>query len=246
MNDYDEIADLYDTYVNVDFDLEYFLEEAAKVQGAVLELACGTGRLSVPLVEAGVDLTCVDISENMLKVLEAKLRDRGLEARVIHADVCELAFDQQYDLVIFPFHSYAEIVGNEPQRKVLDCVYNSLKAGQKFVCTLLNPTVHRRDVDGQSRVVGKHTIGKHSLVVTGVSRGGDPVVHREQYYEIYSKFGQLQTQKTMKMSYELVEPADFAADAEAAGFSSLAKYGDYRRSPFDASRSPVIVWELVK
>lgn len=246
MNDYDEIAALYDTYVNVDFDVKYFLEEAAKVQGEVLELACGTGRLSVPLVKAGVDLTCVDISANMLEVLEAKLHDHGLTARTVHADICELAPDRQYDLVIFPFHSFAEIVGRERQQKVLEYAYNALKAGEKFICTLLNPTVHRQGVDGKSHIVGKHAMGKHSLIVTGVSNGGDPVVHREQYYEIYDDGGHLQSKKTMKMSYELVEPADFNILAEGVGFSTLAIYGDYQRSPFDPGRSPVIVWELVK
>jgi len=57
--DYDRVADIYDLYVTSGLDVSFYLEEAGKVVGKVLELMCGTGRISVPLVEAGVDLTLV-------------------------------------------------------------------------------------------------------------------------------------------------------------------------------------------
>lgn len=246
MNNYDEVAELYDIYVDVDFDVDYFVGEALKVVGPVLELACGTGRLSLPLVRAGVDLTCVDISAKMLDVLEGKLLDNKLSANVIQADICELPLDQQFDLVIFPFHSFAEIVGRNQHLEVLNTVYSGLNAGQKFICTLLNPTVHRKSIDGTKQIVGRHQLGDRTLTVSGISVGGDPVVSREQYYEIHDNRGALVSKKTMKMTYELVEPTEFLQIAESVGFSSLNRYGDYQRSVFDLDKSPVIVWELVR
>ena len=64
--DYDRVADVYDLYVTSDLDVGFYVEEAGKVRGKVLELMCGPGRISVPLLEAGVDLTSVDPSEGML------------------------------------------------------------------------------------------------------------------------------------------------------------------------------------
>jgi len=65
----------YDLYVTQDVDVEVFVAEARKAQEKVLELMCGTGRVSLPLVEeAGVELTCVDASAAMLARLEEKLR----------------------------------------------------------------------------------------------------------------------------------------------------------------------------
>ena len=58
--DYDRVADVYDLYVTSALDVGFYMDEAAKVRGKVLELMCGTGRVSIPLLEAGVDLTCVD------------------------------------------------------------------------------------------------------------------------------------------------------------------------------------------
>ena len=62
------MADVYDLYVTSDLDVGFYVAEAGKVREKVLELMCGTGRVSVPLLEAGVDLTCVDASEVALLV----------------------------------------------------------------------------------------------------------------------------------------------------------------------------------
>jgi len=97
---YDDVADLYDLHVTVDLDVPFFVNEAQRVCGKVLELMAGTGRVSIPLVEAGVELTCVDVSEGMLERLRAKLRAKGLSAVVQRADICDFddpaLFDDAY------------------------------------------------------------------------------------------------------------------------------------------------------
>jgi hypothetical protein len=46
--DYDSVAEIYDLYVTADYDIPFFLSETAKVEGPVLELTAGTGRLTSP------------------------------------------------------------------------------------------------------------------------------------------------------------------------------------------------------
>ena len=230
----------------MDFDVPYFVDEATKVRGQVLELACGTGRVSLPLIQAGVDLTCVDISAEMLAVLHRKMKDAGLAAQTICANICELTPVEQYDLILFPFHSFAEIVGRSRQQKVIDFVCASLNPRGTFICTLLNPPVHRQAVDGKPHVVGRYSVGDKTLAVSGISRGGDPVVQREQYFELYSDSGNLISKQSMDMTYELVDSQDFLHMVESQGFETVSQYGDYLRSPFDPEESAVIVWKLIK
>jgi hypothetical protein len=64
--DYERVARFYDSYVQTDMDVPFFLREAKKAGGPVLELTAGTGRVSIPLLLAGTDLTCVDSSPAML------------------------------------------------------------------------------------------------------------------------------------------------------------------------------------
>ncbi len=92
------------------FDIAFFVDEAKKCPGKVLELMAGTGRVSLPLIEAGVDLTCTDISAELLAILCDKLTSKGLHADVHQADVCDFGLGKQFDLVIIPFSSFAHIV----------------------------------------------------------------------------------------------------------------------------------------
>lgn len=54
------VADIYDFYVKVDFDIPFFLNETEKHDEEILELMCGTGRVSIPLLQSGRKMTCVD------------------------------------------------------------------------------------------------------------------------------------------------------------------------------------------
>ncbi|MGI6082914.1 MAG: methyltransferase domain-containing protein [Limnochordia bacterium] len=120
---YDEIADLYDAGVKADYDVSFFKEEASRIAGPVVELTSGTGLLSIPLIEAGVDLTCVDFSQGMLDVLIRKLEKRGLHAVIHRADISRLDLPERYELAILPFHSFMEIVGEERQNAALAGVF---------------------------------------------------------------------------------------------------------------------------
>ena len=244
--DYDRIAEIYDLYVTADYDIPFFLSEAAETAGPVLELAAGTGRLSLPLIEAGLALTCVDRSRGMLDVLEKKLAERGLRAELRCADVCALALPPRFALAIFPFQAFMEIVGEARQRAALAAVSDCLAPGARFICTLHNPAVRRAQADGAWRVVGRFPAPDGSLVVSGIEHGGWPVVQRLQCFEFLGPDGKPRHKQTLPMEFELIEEDAFAAMARDAGFRIVALYGDYDRSAFDPARSPVMIWVLRK
>lgn len=147
--DYEKIAHLYDSYCRFTDDLPFFLQECRKTDGSVLELMCGTGRISMPLLEAGVSLTCVDASPAMLAILRQKLAARGLSAHVVQAEVTCLNLDSTFDLVLLPFQSFHELRTEAEQRKALHEIMRSLKPNGRFVCTLHNPRVRLQSL-GQS------------------------------------------------------------------------------------------------
>ena len=73
---FDIVADIYDSYVNVDTDIPFFLKETENYQGEILELMCGTGRVSLPLLQAQRKLTCVDYSQEMLEIFKLSSHHR--------------------------------------------------------------------------------------------------------------------------------------------------------------------------
>lgn len=244
--DYDSVAEIYDLYVTADYDIPFFLQEAVSVEGPVLELTAGTGRLSLALIQAGVQLTCVDGSRGMLDVLSRKLRDRGLSAEVLCADVCQLELHTRFQLALLPFQSFMEIVGEARQRQALSAVLACLGAGGRFICTMHNPAVRRAQVDGTLRVVGRFPIPDGSLVVSGFEQGGHPLVKRLLFFEFFGSDGRLRSKQLLPMEFEFIERDHFEMMARDAGFHVLGLYGNYDRSPFDADRSPVMIWVLQK
>ncbi len=136
--------------MRADSDIPFFLAETTRVAGPVLELTAGTGRLSLPLIQAGVRLTCVDACQGMLDVLSRKLQAHGRQADLWCADIGQLHLETTFPLAILLFPAFMEIVGEERQRQALAAVFTCLAPGGRFICTLHNPAVRRRQVDGVS------------------------------------------------------------------------------------------------
>jgi SAM-dependent methyltransferase len=142
--DYDRVADVYDLYVTSDLDVGFYVEEATKARGKVLELMCGTGRVSVPLLEAGVDLTCVDVSAGMLRHLEERLHAHKLDARVVRADIrhLDLGGEEEFELALIPFHSFSELLTPRDQELAMRAVFGCLREGAwsaRFTTRLSEP-----------------------------------------------------------------------------------------------------------
>lgn len=244
--DYDSIAEIYDLYVATDYDVPFFVSEIRGVDGPILELMSGTGRLSLPLIEAGAALTCVDSSQGMLDVLSRKLAQRGLKADVQCMDVCRLELPRQFELAILPFQAFMEITREEDQRAALASVFRCLAPGGRFICTLHNPAVRRAQVDGLLRLVGRFPAEDGTLVVSGFETGGRPVVSRLQFFELFGADGRLLWKRLLPMEFAFVERDAFEQMAREAGFRVAQLCGSYDRAPFDPAKSPVMIWWLEK
>src|SRR6187401_448969 len=89
---YDPIARVYDPWsASVVEDVEFYVEEATASGGPVVELACGTGRIAVPIAKAGVRVIGVDASAGMLEVARRYAADEGVTERLDlrHGDLRE-------------------------------------------------------------------------------------------------------------------------------------------------------------
>lgn len=243
--DYNSIAGIYDIYANTDYDFNFFVNEI-KQANKIVELTSGTGRLSMPLIAAGADLTCIDISQGMLDVLSEKLKDNNYSAKLICADIEHLDLEQQFDLAILPFQSFMELVGEKKQRNTLSSVYRCLLPGGRFFCTMHNPEIRRKTIDSCLRIVGIFPYQDGKLVVSGFEQGGTPVVSRSQFFEFYNKAGELQSKKLLRMEFELIEREQFNRIAIQAGFKINTLYGGYDCSEFESTTSPVMIWELMR
>ncbi len=249
INNYDYIADLYDIYVPVTFDVNFFLQETKKVSGEVLELMAGSGRVSLPLIEAGIKLTCIDLSAGLNQVLEEKLQEKGLMADVHTMDVCELNLQKQFEMVIIPFHSFAHLITREEQQKALARIYEHLLPGGTFICTLGNPALRQSDGNGQLSLFRKYDLPDDGTLLLWILQESndedEQVVENMQFYEEYDKNGVMTSKRLLEIHFRLSTKEEFETLAQDAGFTIKAFYGDYEYAPFKED-SPFMIWVLEK
>lgn len=121
-------------------DVGFYVEAARAVDGPALELGCGTGRVYLPTLAAGVDVDGVDLSGEMLSVLRERAAAEGLEPSVRRADVTDFAVDREYDLVTFPFRGFLHLTDRTDQVAALRRVRETLATGGRFVLDFFAPS----------------------------------------------------------------------------------------------------------
>jgi SAM-dependent methyltransferase len=159
VNDFDRFARYYDLDTG-DFrdDLALYLDFARRTGPPILELACGTGRLLLPLAEAGFEATGVDVSPAMLARAAAKAAAAGLTPRVhlVAADARALRLDGRFALVFVALNSLMHFVSLEDQLAVLEGAARHLAPGGLLVVDLFNPDLGQLS-EGHGVLVHEYT-----------------------------------------------------------------------------------------
>ena len=245
--DFDIVSDLYDYYVNTGLDIPFFMKVTEKIEGEILELMCGTGRVSLPLVRAGRELTCVDYCHDMLIRFKEKAWNENLSVEIFQQDVAMLNLNKKFKMAIIPFHSFGELADREKQNKTLEHIYEHLEDSGKLVVTLQNPKIRTKSADGFLRFIPPVKIddGK-TLIVSYINNYNQAtgIVDGIQFYEIYDVNNILLEKRFLNIKFLLLQQEEFEMMAESKGFKKEAIYGDYEFSDFHDELSPYMLYIL--
>lgn len=140
---YDAIAQIYDPWsASVTEDVEFYVQEAVTSGGPVVELAVGTGRIAVPVADAGIPVIGVDSSTAMLDVARTYAAQRGvtemLDLRV--GDVREPPVPERVPLVICPFRSLLHLPDEGEKLRALVAARTLLEPAGRFVFDVFSPS----------------------------------------------------------------------------------------------------------
>ena len=134
---FDDWSDVYDAvYAYVRQDLPFYVEEAAASGGPILELGCGTGRVSVAVARAGVDVFGLDSSPEMLEKARLKadtLQNGSGSLTLIRADMRSYELDGRFPLIIVPFRGFLSLLTVEDQTRTLLNAKRHLAPGGRLV-----------------------------------------------------------------------------------------------------------------
>jgi SAM-dependent methyltransferase len=148
MTIYDPIARIYDPWSrSVTEDVEFYVEQALASDGPVVELAVGTGRIAVPIAQAGIPVIGVDLSERMLDVAREYARARGVDRLVDlrHGDLRRPPVSERVSLVICPFRSLLHMPGRGEKLAALRAAHGLLEPSGAFVFDVFAPS--RADIE---------------------------------------------------------------------------------------------------
>ncbi len=246
---YDPIA--YDTTAQgVPGDVEFYVSLAKEAHAAgfpVLELACGTGRVTIPIAQAGVQLVGLDRSPAMLG--RAREKSASLSnVRWVDGDMREFALPERFGLIVIPCRSFQHLLTIDDQLSCLRCVHRHLAPAGRLAINIYNPNILRIAEWLTTRKGGLQLVG------SGDARDGEwkrwetaeylPATQRQNVTfldERLSDAGVVVSRVyrglTLRYSYRFEMEHLLAR----AGFTIEALYGDHFRAPFEDT-SPEMVW----
>jgi SAM-dependent methyltransferase len=143
MSSYDAIASLYDPWSrSVTEDIDFYVAQARKSGGPVVELGVGTGRIALPVAAAGVRVIGIDDSEGMLAVCRARAQAAGVSElmELRPGDLRRPPVVELVPLVTCPFRALLHLESDEERLDTLRAVYRLLRPGGRFVFDVFAPS----------------------------------------------------------------------------------------------------------
>jgi SAM-dependent methyltransferase len=223
-------------------DIPFWLDLAAQQGGPLLELGCGTGRVAMPLAQAGLIVYGLDRDAQMLALLR-QLLPLELSPRVhlFQADLTAFTLSASFPLILLPCNTFSTFDGSERQA-ALGCVCRHLAPGGVFAASLPNPVVLAqlpREVEEEVEQVIYLTGNPHPVQVSSHWERKQDGFTLYWHYDTLSPDGGVARQ-TLQTRHSLDRLAAYQADLQAAGFTEIIAYGDFDRSPY-TRRSPNLI-----
>ena len=218
---YDHPA-LYDLLVHPGPCERFYCDLARDTAGPVLELACGTGRLTLPLARTGQDVTGLDASDAMLRAARAKAETRCSTARFVQGDMRSFELGQRFALVIVSCNSLGHLTDHEDMATALGQVARHLDPGGLFAFDIANPQI--RDLAQLDVAARPGVVRREELVAY------DPVQQvRVVQWHVHEPGRRTRTFAPMRL--RAIFPRELPLLLKAAGLDLIAQHGDFEGGP---------------
>ncbi len=113
--------------------LDFYVELAKAARGPVLDVGCGTGRILLPCLQAGVDIEGLDLFAGMLQRLREKAAALGLNPTLHQADMAAFRLPRRFARIMIPFNAFVHILTTEAQLGCLRACREHLQPGGMLV-----------------------------------------------------------------------------------------------------------------
>lgn len=138
-------SEFYDAVYQNRRDSDFYVNLAKSGTGPILELGCGTGRLSFAMATSGRELVGLEIVPKRIAMCRAKLKAAGASApklTFVEGDMRSFHFEQRFTLVAIPFRGFQHLLTPQDQAACLQTIHRHLLPGGLLVFDIFNPSVY--------------------------------------------------------------------------------------------------------
>lgn len=242
MAEYDPLADLYDLEYSHYHDVSLWLSLAGREGGPIVEWGAGTGRLAIPLAEAGFEVTGVELSERMVE----KGRKKGGTVEWVRGDMRAVKLGRRYALAACAFNSFLCLLGVDEALAFLRNAREHLEPGGLLGIEvsafspeeLVDPPGGPQLRHDFTRKLPDGRLDRFSL-----SRydAASQLLRMRLFYELYGASGELTDRRAHDLTIRVVGRAELELMLRLVGFEVEAVYGDFEGEPFAAESDHMIV-----
>jgi SAM-dependent methyltransferase len=240
-------GDAYDLVLkDIPYGLDFYVALAGAANGPVLDIACGTGRILLPCLQAGVDIEGLDLFEPMLKTLRAKAAAMNLSPRLHHADMSDFSLSRSYALIMIPFNAFIHNMTQEAQIRCLQRCREHLLPGGELSFDTFFPSLEIVGAPQNTRVLE----GEIPHPQTGLpmrmydTRTFDRVEqtqHSLNDIELLADDGSIQAVLRSEVRSRYIYKHEMELLLRVAGFARWEIYGDFDRRPLTRENEAMVV-----
>jgi SAM-dependent methyltransferase len=245
-DDYALDAELYDiVYADYDDDLAFYTEEAQAVDGPCLELGCGSGRVLLPVAQAGATVVGVDPSQPMLARARRRVAALPDDVRqritLVRGDMRGVKLEQQFALVYVPFRAFLHLLTVDDQIAALHNIRQHLQPSGRLALNFFDPPLesivaHGGPIGGALHVTGETFFDprtKHLLIEYATVHYNQHLQRIEQYfvYDELDRDGRVVGRLYRNLQMRYIFRWEFEHLLYRCGFELVALYGSFDRQP---------------
>jgi len=195
-------------------DIRFYVDRAVASGGPVLDLACGTGRVTIPIAQAGIEVVGLDVSPLMMKRGMEKAETAGVSLQWVEGDYCNFSLERKFPLILIANHSIHAIEDYFSFCRFFESVEKHLTDSGLLIIGDLNPGSPGFDLHKVPKLSSDEVLSINRLEW---SKG-----NREQ-----------------KLSY--LYPKEFVEIVEYNSFRVTEFFGDYDGGPFSPEKQHMIL-----
>jgi SAM-dependent methyltransferase len=227
--------------------VEFYVDLARDTRGDVLELACGTGRVTIPIAQAlaaqpGRSVTGLDLAPAMLDAARTKAVAARVAAELLRGDMRRFTLGRRFELIFVAFNSLLHLTTNEALTECFACVREHLAPGGAFAFDVFNPSVQMLARSPSERMtvarIPDDELGEIHVEAT-MDYDAATQVNRSTFH--FSAPGRADYM-TAPIHLRSLFPLELPLLLSANGFVLETRYGDFGGEPFgsDSARQVCI------